>query len=136
MSRPFFQFLEKFYLAFEVASPSLVLWYLNCTTFRGVCQEVFENFFRLRATATTVGLTFSNPRPGVLSPPDMIIIPYLLPDCNSQNAQNTGKIMIKICAKYLLTKLLWRGIMVNSGPHERKGPGHYSTFRQFCQEVN
>ena len=47
MSRPFFQFLEKFYLAFEVASPSLVLWYLNCTTFRGVCQEVFQKFFEI-----------------------------------------------------------------------------------------
>ena len=133
MSRPFFQFLEKFYLAFEVASPSLVLWYLNCTTFRGVCQEVFENFFRLRATATSVGLTFSNPRPGVLSPPDMIIIPYPLPDFNSQNAQNTGKIMLKICAKYLLTKLPGRGIMVNSGRLGRGRPANYSTLRRSCQ---
>ena len=49
-----------------------------------------------------------------VSPPDMIIIPYLPPNFNSQNTQNTGKIMIKICAKYLLTKLPGRGIMVNS----------------------
>ena len=39
---------------------------LHYTTYSVVCQEVFENFFRLRATATTVGLTFSNPRPRVL----------------------------------------------------------------------
>ena len=41
---------------------------------------------------------------------------------NSQNAQNTGKIILKLCAKYLLTKLPGRGIMVNSGRLGRGRP--------------
>ena len=122
-----------------MASPSLVLWYLNCTTFRGVCQEVFQKFFEIfldyqawgspnystfgkpcqdfsKNFEKFFGITF-HPLPirlpfcswclsvsdGVLSPPDMIIIPYLLPDFNSQNTQNREILLINVCALCQLT---------------------------------
>ena len=50
-------------LFFGLLSLSLCFYY---STLLRVCQEVFENFFHLPASITTMGLTFSNPRPRVL----------------------------------------------------------------------
>ena len=62
--------------------------YLHYTTRCGVCQEVFENFFRLLASTTTVGLTFSNPRPRVLPLLTLLSIALRTPLVNSFRKNN------------------------------------------------
>ena len=104
-------FVKRFFKTFWKTFKSFHLFLsLDCiyyTTFRGICQEVFEKFFKNFLELRWLWLMSAKAFPLLTDN----IIPQNTQNVNRQNTQNREKILMKICWNCLLTNCVGCGII-------------------------